>query len=240
MGVDWDKYAAGTNIVIVEYNTDMGLYMPIYREEIPRSRFTLGNAVRKVAELNEMYNLDYIYVDRGLGERQVEEFHEYGLANPASGMHEKVKGVTFRDTIKVRDPHTKEVVKKPLKYWMINNAVIIFERGKIALHPSDRLVYKQFSNYRIVSRSMYGYKFSEKDDHIVDALCLALHGLIMHYSDICKVKAGSKLLPVTNIFAKSDRFSVKRKPLIQAVGESFLQPFLRRSKSFGSTKRSRF
>lgn len=38
-----------------------------YRAEIPRGEFTLDNAVKKIIALNEIYDPQFIYVDRGFG-----------------------------------------------------------------------------------------------------------------------------------------------------------------------------
>jgi replicative DNA helicase len=75
IGVDWDKYGAGTNIVIVETCAEnyedtrfRGKSRICYREEIPRSEYTLTKAVDRIIELNRAFNPKHIYVDRGYGE----------------------------------------------------------------------------------------------------------------------------------------------------------------------------
>lgn len=41
----------------------------MFRIEIPRSEFTYTNAVNKIIELNEIYQFDWIAVDRGYGKK---------------------------------------------------------------------------------------------------------------------------------------------------------------------------
>lgn len=228
LGVDWDKYSSGSTLLAVEFDIERGLYIPIYREEIPRSQFTLGNAKDRIIKLDQLYHFDYIYVDRGFGERQVEELHQYGLQHPHSGLHEKVKGVAFQEKIKVRDPHTRQFVKKPLKHWMVNNAVVAFEKGQVALPPDDAALLRQLRNYRVVGRTSAGYyKFTDQDEHIVDAFCLALHGLLTHFTDLCKVRVGRAIYPVSNHPGKKEIPGITRKPVLQAVSSALAVPIRR-------------
>lgn len=119
IGVDWDKYGAGTNIVVVEACNDSyederfrGRTRVCYREEIPRSEYTLTKAVDRIMELNKIFQPKHIYVDRGFGEVQVELLHKAGVENPQTKLRERVKGVSFAETIEVKDPYTQLPVKK--------------------------------------------------------------------------------------------------------------------------------
>lgn len=228
LGVDWDKYGSSTNMVVVEFDQTLGLYKPIERVEIPRSKFTLDEAVRKIISLNETHELDYIYVDRGYGEYQVEMLHRFGLEHPETGLHEKVIGVTFSDTIKVPDPFTKELVKKRLKHWIVNQLQLLFERSRIVLSPKDRVMARQFFNYSIRGYSGNGEPiYTDQDEHIIDAIGLAVHGFLMHFSDICKIKVDYGIAKVTNLFAKADTKSAKtfggprRRPKMATVSRGY-------------------
>lgn len=224
LGVDWDKYSSSTNMVLLEFDRTLGLYKPILRVEIPRSRFTLDEAVRKIIHLNELYEIDYIYVDRGFGEYQVETLHRYGLENPHTGLHEKVKGVTFSDVIKVVDPFTKEPTKKKLKHWMINQLQLLFERGRIAIPPEDRAMARQLFNYRVKGHTSAGEPvYADEDEHIIDALGLAVHGLITHFSDICRVNVGRAVAVVSNVMARLDnKFAPRRRPKMGGIRGGFM------------------
>lgn len=70
MGVDWDKVSSTPQIVIVEYNESLQKFQVVLRESIPKSEFTLDNAVDRIIELNEIYQPAFIYCDRGFGEAQ--------------------------------------------------------------------------------------------------------------------------------------------------------------------------
>ncbi len=80
IGVDWDKYGAASQIVVVEFDANFtskeGKREPklrvINRSEISISEFTLDNAVKKIIELNEKFQPAFIYCDRGYGEAKDE------------------------------------------------------------------------------------------------------------------------------------------------------------------------
>lgn len=79
MGVDWDKYGSCTNFVILEYDrmfkNVLGNIEPkfkvLFRVEIPRGKFTYVNAVDKIIQLNDIWDFDYIAIDRGYGELMI-------------------------------------------------------------------------------------------------------------------------------------------------------------------------
>ena len=100
LGVDWDKYAAATNMVCMEFGRfhqdAEGRIVPIFkmlfRVEIARSEFTYINAMNKIIELNDEYKFDWIAIDRGYGEVQLEMLHKYGEEHPETGLADKVVG----------------------------------------------------------------------------------------------------------------------------------------------------
>lgn len=80
MAVDFDKVQAGSNMVGLyvdkfHKNKD-GQYEPKFKTlfaiEIPRSEFTYVNAVNKIIELNELFEFDWIALDRGYGRLQLQ------------------------------------------------------------------------------------------------------------------------------------------------------------------------
>lgn len=204
LGVDWDKTSAATNMVAFEFHAGLGLYIPLLRKEIPRGEFTLDNAVKAIIELHREYDFDFIYVDRGYGEHQVETLRRYGLEHPETGLHKKVVGVAFNETVKVVDPHTRKPDKKPAKPWMVNNSVVIFERGKIALNPKDTAWVEQLREYRVVRHNSLGAPvYNDEDEHIIDAQNLALWGLVANFTDLIKSNPGRAIGVVSNVVARS-------------------------------------
>lgn len=208
MAVDWDKVQAGTTMVglyldkehINEHGYNEPKFKTFFRIEIPRTEFTYVNAVNKVVELNDMFDFDWIAVDRGYGEVQVELFKQYGIANPQSGLAEKVVGYQFGQKIEVRDPHTRKKDKKPLKPFMVNNSVLTFEKEKIVLDPSDKLLIEQLESYRIKSISTTGLPtYTDENEHAVDALNLCLLIIEQKYGALFKSVMTTKVLGIKQL-----------------------------------------
>jgi NADH:ubiquinone oxidoreductase subunit K len=183
LGVDWDKYAAATNMVCVEFDryhqNAEGQIIPmfkiLFRVEIARSEFTYVNAMNKIIELNEEYKFDYIAIDRGYGEVQLELLHKYGEEHPETGLADKVTGYQFSQKIDVIDPYTRKKDQKHLKPFMVNQSVNIFEKAKIVLDPKDKTLISQLEEYRVKSISSAGLPvYTDENEHAIDAMNLAL------------------------------------------------------------------
>lgn len=203
--VDWDKYGAETTILVTEWNQNhwekgvpIGKLQPIAKHLIPKTEFTFDNAVKKIIALNKVYNPDYIYVDRGSGEYQVEILHQYGLKHPETGLDKKVIGISLGSAKKVLDPATGEMLKKPLKPFMVNQLSILFERKQVVLNDNDDHLIKQFENYRVVKTSRDGSPiYTDENEHGVDCMGLAVLALVDHFPDALQTVVSYN--PVNNI-----------------------------------------
>lgn len=197
IGVDWDKYGAGTNIVVLEacaenYEDERfrGKVRLCYREEIGKSEYTLTKAVDRIIELNHIFNPKHIYVDRGYGEVQVELLRKHGVENPSSKLKERVKGIGFGESIEVRDPYTKLLVKKEIKPYMVDNLRQFLEKGNILFSEHDEEMYIQLISYVVVRTTSSGRPVFEAGgsavDHAHDALILALLSITQNYGEFSK------------------------------------------------------
>lgn len=211
IGVDWDKYGAGTNIVVLETCSDnyeeerfQGKVRVCYREEIPKSEFTLTKGVNRIVELNSMFQPKHIYVDRGFGEVQVELLHKYGVENPSSKLRERVKGVSFAETIEVRDPYTKLPIKKEIKPYMVDNLRQYLEKESIVFPSNDEELYIQLISYVVVRTTSTGRPVFEAGgsavDHAHDALILALLAVTENYGALHKMNFATKAGSFSNTF----------------------------------------
>lgn len=224
VGVDWDKSGAPTEIVVIDWlpyeknsSGQPGMFRIIARIEIPQSDFTLTNAVSKIIEINEVFKPDFIYVDRGYGENQVELLHLYGKDHPESGLQDKVKGISFQSKVDVRDPYTGKIDKKHMKPFMVNNAVHIFDSDLIQINNEDVLLWRQLENYQIVSISVDGRPtYSKKDEHALDAMNLALLAMTLEFPNLSKLisefKPSYKILKVVKPDKSGERILGSYKP----------------------------
>ena len=211
IGVDWDKYGAGTNIVIVETCAEnyedarfRGKSRICYREEIPRSEYTLTKAVDRIIQLNRAFNPKHIYVDRGYGEVQVELLKKHGVENPYSGLKDKVKGIGFGESIDVRDPYTKLMIKKEMKPFMVDNLRQFLEKEIILIPESDEELYMQLISYVVIRTTQTGRPVFEAAgsamDHAHDALMLALLAVTQNYGEFFQTNYTTKTESFSNEF----------------------------------------
>ena len=211
IGVDWDKYGAGTNIVVVEACNEnyeesrfRNKLRVCYREEIAKSEYTLTKAVDRIIELNKFFSPKHIYVDRGYGEVQVELLKKHGVENPMSQLKERVKGIGFGESIEVRDPYTKLMIKKEIKPYMVDNLRQHLERGEILFPESDEELYMQLISYVVLRTTQTGRPVFEAGgsavDHAHDALMLALLAINQNYGNLSQVRYATNTQAFSNEF----------------------------------------
>ena len=230
LGVDWDKYSAATNLVCMEfdkYHQDQDgrivpLFKMLFRVEVPRSDFTYVNAMNKIIELNDEYEFDWIGIDRGYGEVQLEMLHQYGMQHPETGLAEKVIGYQFSQKIEVRDPYTKKKDQKHMKPFMVNNSVNLFEKGKIVLDGSDKNMISQLEEYRVKSISSTGLPiYSDENEHAIDAMNLALLLFEQKYGSLLKRVYSIKTAFIGTLDTRDENIKSRE------IGESTEVPFVR-------------
>lgn len=158
-----------------------------------------------IVELNEIYNPSFIYCDAGSGEYQIERLHIIGEQNPSSGLKAKVKRWQFSNKIDIMDPITKEMDKKPMKPFMVNQLQIAFERDKMILSPYDDVLFKQLTDYEVEKTTESGVpKYTSENEHFVDALGLAYLAMVLEFKEITGVIEEVKV---------SSEFFISRKQL---------------------------
>lgn len=183
MGVDWDKYGAGSTLLVLQ--EDMGENSPthgmlrvVYREEIPRTDHSLMKAVERVIWLNDYFSPNRINCDRGYGEHQVETLQAHGLAHPETHLHERVVGIASQSRIELVDPVTGAGMKKPLKAYMVARSQYLLEQDKFAFTRADTLLLEQLAEYEVIDAEKEVY--THKNDHCVDALNLAVLAYVQY------------------------------------------------------------
>lgn len=185
LGVDWDKYGAGVNLVGTA-NVD-GVLRVILREEIERAKFefTLGAGVNRVKQLDQTFNFAYIYCDRGYGERQWEE-----LVEQLPWGADRVIGKNYSSSVEETDPVTRERVKEEFKPFLVDNAVTLYEQRKVTINPDDSDFIAQMLAYvqlRIspTGRPVFGSRDPDRiGDHALEAWMLSLLGHTERFGDL--------------------------------------------------------
>ncbi len=185
MGVDWDKYQAGSSLLILDYDVILQKFKVIKRVEVPRGEYSYDNAINLVIELNEIYRPSWIYCDAGSGEYQIERLHMYGEEHPTSGLRNKVKRWQFKQSLDITDPTSGIVHKEPMKPFMVTQLQIAFERNKMILSPFDEVLHKQLIDYEVAKLGAGNIPtFSSKDEHFVDALGLSYLAFVLEFPEL--------------------------------------------------------
>lgn len=257
-GVDWDKYGAGVNIVVLEVNEISsnhkysGRVRLAYREETLREEYTLTKAVERIIQLNEIFVPEHIYVDRGFGEVQIELLHKYGSENRISGLATKVKGISSAENIEIRDPFTQQKIKKEIKPFMVDNIRQMLERNELVFPADDSEMYKQLSAYVVARRTSSGRPVYEASgttqDHAHDALMLACHAVNENYGELMKSRFSTKtiainsetFLPTFTLSSSSSERSSEEEMIEEIWGDTGSAPVMfRRSMSYNGKRSNR-
>jgi len=198
MGVDWNSSKNGVQIVITEYDTGMvnaedfangirGRFRVAHRESVGGIEYVQTEAVKRIIDLNYMWNPRYIYVDQGFGYQQVEDLKRYGHKHPESKIIQKLKPKDMASMVEIRDPHTKQPIKKHMKPFMVNNSRMFFEKNLIALNKNDKELEKQFRDYVVDHTTVEGRPvYAKGNDHVLDAFNLSLLAFTLEFTDLGK------------------------------------------------------
>lgn len=221
MGVDWDKYNAdgrGPNLLILEA-TDAARYRVIYRQEIPQTQFSLSTAVQRIVELNEIFQPEWIYLDRGYGDMQLEELQLWGKKFPRTGLAEKTIGIQFAQTVEMPLPggtmekkRFKQVMVQLMRHW--------FERGKFDIAATDEYLYRELIEYHVVGQTEANIKYSEENDHAIAALGLA--SMAMHQ----RITNPYRPPPPLTCYLVPQPIAIPRSELARQVAERHGRPYL--------------
>lgn len=204
VGVDFDKFQASSSIIVVDYDVNKQKFKVMKRIEVPRSEYSLDNAVNWIIKVNEVYNPSWIFCDRGYGDYQIERLHIYGDRHPSSGLKNKVVGWQFKNTLDIIDPIEKTMKKEPMKPFMVNQLALAFERDRIILSPFDEVLHKQLVDYAVDHVSQSGQPvYTSVNEHFVDALGLAYLAFVLNFPEITR---GIKMLEMSS---KIERSSVQ-------------------------------
>lgn len=216
MGVDWNSYLNGGQIVVLEYcrartvidfyddnnRKDItidftGKYRLFYRRGIKSKEATQRRTREEIIRLLNTYKIDYVYVDYGAGDTNIEELTLYGKEHPELQLNRKLRVVDSGASVEHYDPVLQKIVKKRNKSLMVSLSVLNLEEGFYLLPKEEddklRLVgeMRDYSVKNITSRGDYTY---EGEDHVLDAFNLASYGFHKEYGQLLSNRAVYNIL----------------------------------------------
>ncbi len=172
IGVDWDKYSAGVNIVVVRYDTVKMYYEVAYREQVPKSDNILMRGVNRVIELMSRYHPEVVAVDRGYGEMQLEVLRMHARQHM---MRVNIVGRSFAEYVQQRTANSEEESRVMFKIAAYEWLGFLIDNQRLVYPLGDTELSRELLSVRVKSYGLYGPVFDkEVKDHVVSALSLAL------------------------------------------------------------------
>jgi replicative DNA helicase len=222
MGVDWNS-DVGTEIVITGYDGH-GAFHIVDAVNVPKQEWTQIKGMEAVIRANEKWRPEFLYMDEGFGNTNIELLQKYGYdmmaknpADPACALRDKLVRYDFGSKVEVYDPVTQQPIKKDAKPFMVQNAVRRFEEATIKISAFDSVLIRQLENYIIdhrtpTGRPTYGLVDKKIGDHRLDAFMLSLVAFKLEMSDFAKPNHSSKiaLSPGFGEKGKSTKDEVRR------------------------------
>jgi len=215
IGVDWNTYKNGGQVVVIEYchmptfieyyNHDTNEQIKIdctgkirlfYRKGVKSKDATQRETRNEIIRLMTHFNIDFVYVDYGAGDTNVEELTLYGRRNPTLGMARKLHVIDSGASSEHYDPVLQKTVKKRNKGLMINQSVLALEEGRMVLPKEEdtnhRLV-AQMRGYTVKTVTARGDFTYEGEDHVLDAFNLAVYGFYHQFGVLLKTSYDNKI-----------------------------------------------
>ena len=198
IGIDWNKNA-GTEFYVIGYSPATGMWVALDAVNVEATQYSAKRWMEEVIRLNFKWKPDYIYADEGYGHTILEDLklfsHKMRMKdNPTpmdietAKLNDRLVSFNFSRTLEIRDPVDHTLVKKSGKHFLVENAIRIFEDGKMILPSDEDILPKQMMNYVVLRRNsqnnkpVYGMENTHIGDHRLDAMMLALAGLTLETS----------------------------------------------------------
>ncbi len=201
IGVDWNDVKHGTTINVLGFNPRRKIFIIVDRHVVSRANWNQMAAMEKIAELNRIWLPMAIYVDKGFGGTQVEFLQKYGAdstmdktkgpTHPDSRLRHIIKSYDFGSAQEIRDPFTKNIIKKHAKGFLVESCIRRFESGDIKFSEYDEALEAQLLGYIIDHITPTGnpvYKAGNKaaGDHALDALMLSVVAFVLEATPLGK------------------------------------------------------
>jgi len=197
MGVDWNRKGIGVHIIITGFDFTTSTFRVACKRVVDANEFTQHRAIQEIVKLNEIWGPEYIYVDEGDGTTQVEALQLWGMQHPNTRLHRKVKGVDFGSKTLIRDPMTKQFVKKATKPLVVDLCVRQVERKNCILPKGEDTQNGLVGQMRDFSIVRYGREgqpvYADDKEHTLIAWMLSVYAVVIELTDIAKVRGSSKI-----------------------------------------------
>jgi hypothetical protein len=225
IGADWNGSDIGVHITVVEAKHDSETtikYVLLEKKVVKGAEFTQHQAVLEIAMLVGKYHADYVYVDAGYGEVQVEMLQKMGVRDPSTRLHKIVRPYVMQSKVEIRDPVTGRKIQKAAKPFMVSTSARELEARRLELPISEDTqvlvetkedegsgasmgLVQQMRNFAIERVSSTGLPtFSQGEDHTLTAYMLCITGFILEFSDLTASRVDAHIRPIQSDTKEKD------------------------------------
>lgn len=194
LGADWNGRAIGVHMVVVGLNPLKEEYKIVDKQVVKQKQFTQDSAVKTMIQMHKYWGTEFMYVDQGYGEYQVETIQKIGYDANDIDLMKAIKPIAMGGTRMIIDPITKEEEKKNTKPFSINLTAQKVERGQITfpqgedyMNDDEWGIVAEFCGFQIVRIGENGApKYSREHDHSLTSVVLAILGFMENMTDMAK------------------------------------------------------
>jgi len=200
LGIDWNGYPIGIHMVVVEYDPLTAKFRTVAKKISNDKEFTQHSGIQDIISMYKTWMPKWVWADAGAGNMQIESLKKVAKEHPDLKMSKKVRGLHMHGNEIVKDPITKQDVKKQIKALMVDLCVRRVEIGSCEFpmpeNDEDQLV-DQLRNYKIDRITPTGTPvFSQGVDHTAIAWMCAMYAILINCTDIKKVQYCNKVIAV--------------------------------------------
>lgn len=205
IGIDWNKNA-GSEFVVVRYDVRSNKWWVVDAVNVPASQFSGVRFKEEVKRLNYTWRPAdgaalFIYADEGYGHHIIDDLMwesqnvRINQNNPKAKMSvldqqtmfimDRLKKFNFSQKVELTNPIDGTIFQRTGKEFLVENAVRVFESGRLSFPANDEALKQQLLNYIVArrhasnGRPVYGMRSDKVGDHRLDALMLALGGIFL-------------------------------------------------------------
>tara|TARA_Y100000310_G_C20685627_1_gene818748 strand:- start:1151 stop:3142 length:1992 start_codon:yes stop_codon:yes gene_type:complete len=209
IGVDWNDTKIGVCIAVVGFNPADNCYYLVDKKIVSKSDYTQLRGCEVVRQYNKLWRPFAIYIDRGFGATQEEiltlfghrQRAKEGKGHPDARLAHIVHAYVFGSSIEIRDPFSKQLVKKNAKAFLVENSVRRFEQQDFRYPKKEEkeLYTKSLLGYIVKNISLAGVPIYQQEneaagDHFLDAVNLALVAFTLEKTDFGQPRYGTDVV----------------------------------------------
>lgn len=191
MGVDWNEHPIGVHVVVVEYDPEFGEFKTVDKRISNNKEFTQGQALEDIIKTYRNWMPNWLWADAGAGGYQIESLKKLATMKPELKLRSKIRGVLMHEKEVIKDPITKQDVKKQAKSLMVDLCVRRIETNQCIFpreEDNEDLLVDQLRNFKIERFTPNGLPvFSQGVDHTAVAWMIAMYAILLNRTDIRKV-----------------------------------------------------